>query len=187
MLPFKMQAMALCSLRGCDGTPKNDPHKPIARYLRTFLLRPADPNWRTNIPRTTFFGDQPTHEELKLFWDSLDQYPTHFFVHLLHAAELIGYLYASHEQAFSVDNFPERLETQAKFSAFSDRLKDEQSFWLEFYRKGCDKLHMNPETYLQFSHRLRDAPHEEDAPQGGMGGDVGGKVPLLRSGTGGDQ
>lgn len=65
---------------------------------------------------------------MNLFFQDVDAYPLHFYMHLVHAAEVIGYKY------------PETLVAQC---------------WTGFYYKACENFHMNPETMAQMDSRLK--------------------------------
>lgn len=123
---FKMQTVLLTSFRGCDGTHKHDLGKDYTRLMRATVLKNADPN-------TTFFptGEavQNAYEVQQCFFDDMDHYPVHWFMHLLHAAEICGY------------KCPD---------------KGMRDFWLNFYCHGCHELHVNRETEDQMELRLRD-------------------------------
>lgn len=88
-LPYRMQAVLLSALRGCDGRSKNDPSKHIVRSLRATLLNQADP---TN----SFMAinlDGPPDEHVDAMVNDLDSYPLHFVTHLAHASEIVGFKY----------------------------------------------------------------------------------------------
>jgi len=86
-VPFRMQAVLMAGLRGCDTARKDDHSKTVTRGIRACLLNNADP---TN----TFIGDPiPKDEIVKQFLWDLDSYPMHFIAHTMHAAEIIGYKY----------------------------------------------------------------------------------------------
>jgi hypothetical protein len=130
-IPFKMQAILLSALRGCDGVSKNDPSKPLIRHLRYLILLPADPMWEE--AGSTFFGHQPTPDQVKAFWDCIDQYPLHFFMHLLGAIQCLGYKH------------PDPAV---------------QEFWFGLYVKGVGKLYLNIETQDHFNTRLQNVDRE---------------------------
>lgn len=132
-LSWKQQTVLLASFRGCDGVSKNDPSKTFTRFMRATLLKNAD-------ARSTFYGPQvrltdESRADIDDFFidcsrGSLDQYPVHWLMHLLQAAEIVGY----------------KCPTQA--------VKD---YWMYFYLTGVKALHLNPETETQCDARLSDA------------------------------
>lgn len=129
---LKQQTVLLSALRGCDGRGKNDPSKKFTKWLRTSILLNAD-------PKTTFYGPPvELNEENQAIIDdffvdcsrgSLDEYPTHWFLHMLQAAEIIGYKCPYPQVA---------------------------AFWIYYYLSGIRAMHVNPETESQLDIRLAD-------------------------------
>lgn len=121
---LKMQTVLLTSFRGCDGAHKDDYGKTFTRIMRATILKNADPS-------TTFFPAtvKVQQDQFNVFFNDMDHYPVHWFMHLLHAAEIVGY--KSPDIELSV-------------------------FWMEFYLRGCHELHLNPETIEQLDKRLAD-------------------------------
>jgi hypothetical protein len=124
---FKMQTVLLTSFRGCDGVHKDDRGKVFTRMMRSTVLKNADPT-------TSFFpesvdGLQAYRTQIEDFFDDMDHYPVHWFMHLLHAAEICGYKHPD--------------ETLSKF-------------WKRFYLRGAHELHLGIETCQQMNDRLRD-------------------------------
>ena len=121
-LPFRMQAVVLCALRGCDGQSREDPHKPIARYLRSCVLNPA---FQKEDDRGTFMEGAPSSPGV--FLRDIDKYPIHWFVHFLHAAEILGCYHPD---------------------------EDTRDWWSHFYCHGVQSLHFNPESKAQLDERF---------------------------------
>lgn len=119
---WKMQTVLLTSFRGCDGAMKDDHGKAFTRLMRAVVLKNADPN-------TTFFPKEIKTAIFDLFFNDMDHYPVHWFMHLLHAAEIVGYK-CPHKEA--------------------------QEFWKKFYLRGCHELHVGIETEHQLDDRLKD-------------------------------
>lgn len=131
-LPLRMQSTILLSLRGPDGIQKNGPHKDLIRELRFVALVPAFP--RDIFPKAddVFMGQQRGYCDahvLRQFKDDHDQYPHHWILHLIHAAEIIGQFHP---------DIPIR------------------EFWWIFYMEMCDAMHMVPEDLEQLTARLSD-------------------------------
>ena len=132
-LSWKQQTVLLASFRGCDGVPKNDQSKTFTRLMRATLLKNAD-------ARSTFYGplvsltDETRAAIDDFFIDcsrgSLDQYPVHWLMHLLQAAEIVGY---------------------------KCPIQEAKNYWSCFYTTGVKALHLNPETEMQCDARLSDA------------------------------
>jgi hypothetical protein len=126
-LPLRYQGVLVTAIRGCDGAPKEDPSKVLSSMVRRAILNPADP--RETLNERGFFGFSPTRlaKELPEFLHSMDQYPLHFVMHLLHACEVIGY----HHPTQPMRRFFELV-----------------------YRIMCHKFHVHPETASEMEHRL---------------------------------
>ena len=85
-VPWRMQAVMMAALRGCDGARKDDSSKYITRGLRVAMLNNADP---TN---SYMVGSGiPEDKYVKAFLADLDGYPLHYVTHTMHAAEIVGY------------------------------------------------------------------------------------------------
>ena len=124
---LKMQTVLLTSFRGCDGAYKNDVGKVFTRIMRSTVLKNADPT-------TTFFPQYINVEEayssqIEDFFNDMDHYPVHWFMHLLHAAEIVGY------------KCPDL---------------DTKQFWRKFYLRGVHELHLSPESRVSLDERLKD-------------------------------
>lgn len=126
-LTLQMQGTLVCALRGPDGVHKEDPCKPLVRAFRSVVMN----NARRLHPGNTFAGDGsgvcPT-EVIDKFFESIDQYPHHWYLHFLHAAEIVGYMHPDPKLA---------------------------KFWLAFYTTGVIDLHLHVESKEELLHRLR--------------------------------
>lgn len=159
-LGLRHQGVLLSAIRGCDSVPKDDPAKALIRCLRREILEPfcGDPQ------KCASFIESVKNDELvsrmNIVVGNFDHYPVHFILHLMHAAEIIGYC-----NPFLVVYDP----------------------WLNFYIKMCKKMHVNFETKDQLESRLgaeedafrKAAEIEANTPiTGGAGGfDVKGSNP----------
>lgn len=124
---LKQQTVLLAAFRGCDGIPKGDVTKTFAKAMRASILKNADPT-------TGFYGGVDLEKDkvsITIFFDHghLDQYPVHWLLHLMHAAEIISYKGAS-------------------------PIKE---YWSHFYLSAVKAFHLNPETEQQLDARLSDA------------------------------
>lgn len=92
-LPFKMQAVLLCAMRGCDGMRKEDPTKEYVRELRGVVMKSAPGGMGKFMRKPTADRLDADYEEenWNLFVGDLDPYPVHYVLHLAHACEIIGY------------------------------------------------------------------------------------------------
>jgi hypothetical protein len=126
-LPFTQQALLMLSLRGADGLGKYNSTKEVIHFMRDLVLHAAYPNY-TGKPEGFMRADYKNWETVvKHFFNDIDSYPLHFYMHLIHASEVIGY------------NHPDEDIVQC---------------WLSFYNYACHLFHMNPETKEQLNLRL---------------------------------
>lgn len=126
-LGLRHQGVLLGAVRGCDTAPRHDPSKLLSRSLRAEFLNAHvgdQSKARTFIQRVP---PAELAERMKTFLDGCDQYPVHFVMHLIHAAEVIAY----HHPSVSTSHL-----------------------WREFYFKACRKLHLQPETPAMLQARL---------------------------------
>lgn len=94
-LPLRHQGVLITSLRGCDGAGKEDASKSLACMIRRAILNPADD--RETTSEGGFFGFKPQvlYTNTIAFLHSMDEYPLHYVMHLLHAAQVIAYKHPS--------------------------------------------------------------------------------------------
>ncbi len=128
---WKMQTVLLTSFRGCDGKHKHDHGKMFTRKMRDCILKNADV--------TTTFMNQESEDydltlpgavdALKVFFDDMDHYPVHWFMHLLHAAEIVGYKHPD------------------------EKIRE---YWITFYLMGLGELHVGHEPESDLDARLKD-------------------------------
>lgn len=136
-LPMQMQSVLSLACRGPDTVEKNHQCKGVIRRYRATILKSAyygrslkPDDVETDFMSLAFFsGSEFWDIEMQKYFDVVDVVPHHYHLHLLHGAEIIGY------------HHPNRL--------FRER-------WSRFYFKGCDNMHLNPETQKQLDARLSD-------------------------------
>lgn len=128
-LPFTQQALLMLSLRGPDGVPKHSPAKYLLYYIRDVVLHAAYP-YDGEFEKCGFMRAdyENFRDAVNAFFDDLDQYPMHFIMHLIHAAEVVGYAHPDEEI---------------------------RNHWFTFYCYGCKCLHMTPETQYDLYERLK--------------------------------
>jgi hypothetical protein len=131
-LPLMLQSTLLSAVRGCDGVSKNDPSKQMVRAFRSLVLIDAGGD-------KSFMEDVDPKEFDKMLKDP-DQYPMHWFMHFLHAAEIVGY---KHPKA------------------------GVRAVWNTVYLDMCDALHVMPEGEWQMDIRLN--PDERRKAKNGKG------------------
>jgi hypothetical protein len=128
-LGLRHQGVLVSAVRGCDSITKEDPMKLLTRFYRACVLK-AHVGDARKASSYMIWCDHG-HE----FWaiaepvlKSFDHYPVHFLLHFLHASEILGYKMPSNTV--------------------------QKQWWLEFYRKLCRRMHINPETEVQLDERL---------------------------------
>jgi hypothetical protein len=128
-LPFQMQALLLTAMRGPDENNKYNAAKAIIRYLRGVVIKPAG-NWEGLNDNDFMWGEYSIFKNYSdVFWQDHDEYPHHFIMHLVHCAEVVGYMHPEEEISKP---------------------------WLRFYFDACEAFHMNPEGLFQLLDRLND-------------------------------
>lgn len=138
-LPMQQQSVLVLACRGPDGVGKFHPTKKIVARYRATVLKAAYLGRAMKVDeydKTTFmslekFSDQLhwNDEVMAPFLSHVDEIPHHYYMHLMHGAEIIGY----------------------KHPDFLFRRR-----WFEFYEVCCRDLHLNPESKLEFHARLND-------------------------------
>ena len=88
-LPLRYQGTLLAGLRGCDAVPKqpyDSTPRQLVAYLRYVAMIPADPR-EVGVPGAYMQYDPPYD------WkpSDLGHLPEHFYSHLMHAFEVVGY------------------------------------------------------------------------------------------------
>ena len=88
-LPLRAQGSILAGLRGCDLAPKrpyDSTERQLAAYLRWCTMVPADPR-EVGVPGAYMQATPPSD------WKASDlgHYPEHFYSHLMHAYQIVGY------------------------------------------------------------------------------------------------
>lgn len=136
-LPIQQQSVMLLAARGPDGVAKHHPCKAITRSYRGTVLLGAYYGRHLTFedPGDTFMtlliladGDAWNKAQLEYF-AHVDSLPHHYHLHLLHGAQILGYKHPD-----------PRMRAR----------------WIDFYLRGCDNAHMNPETIEQMDARLCD-------------------------------
>lgn len=142
-LTLMQQSVLIASTRGPDGLHKEHPAKSLLRWLRRCYLlsafdrralgSPEEPGGGSFTgPIVPLEGESPfdaldrVEEE---YLRSVDEVPHHFHLHLMHAAEILGY----------------------KHPDFIVR-----AWWIMFYRRLVNDAHLYPESEAQMDKRLGD-------------------------------
>lgn len=136
-LPIQQQSVLFLAGRGPDGIPKYHPCKHVQRAYRGTVLTAAA------FGRPLAYGEEgDSFMCLKTFGDlgawnrvvddfflTIDELPHHFIMHLIHAAEIIGYKHP---------------DVRFRFR------------WEGFYQRACVDMHVRPETDEEMDLRLCD-------------------------------
>jgi hypothetical protein len=121
---LRHQGVLVSAIRGCDNISKEDASKPLIRAYRGFILQSFD-------KKPSSFIEYVDKDELICRMNALvknfDHYSIHFILHLLQAAEIIGY---KHPDVWV------------------------KTAWLWFYNRMCKKMHVNSETDEQLDNRF---------------------------------
>lgn len=139
-LTMQQQSVLVLACRGPDGIAKFHPTKLITTRYRAAVLKQAYSGRAMHIddgvPGNTFMSLEQfsskqhwTTMVLKNFFNHVDELPHHYYMHLMHGAQILGYKH------------PESLF---------------RSNWLQFYQTCCSDLHLNVETEEQMDTRLSD-------------------------------
>ena len=141
----RKQGVLILALRGPDGFAKEHANKDIIRTLRACVMNSGREGTAMQLGqayasdkfmRMDLIADKAIWEiTLDKFFSSLDEYNMDFYLHLIHAAEVLGF----HHPLFIVKHR-----------------------WSAFYERACDMMHVNPETKEQFDLRLADGMRKED-------------------------
>lgn len=137
-LTMQQQSVLVLACRGPDGIAKFHPTKLIvARYRATVLkaaylgrpMRIGEGDATTFMTLDQFSSDGHWDAIVGDFFDHVDSLPHHYYMHLMHGAQIAGYKHP-------VDLFQER--------------------WGSFYQRCCHDLHVRPETEADMDRRLSD-------------------------------
>lgn len=131
-IPLRMQSVLLLGLRGPDNVRAPEIKK-LCRWLRGLAFRPGNPNnvvefMKTDLPdRIDEKGE--LHRELEFV-------PEHYFTHLMHALQVVGYMHPN--------------------ATLGERAR-------ELFEDMANMLHLPPEDYATFYSRLGPMKWPEDA------------------------
>ena len=138
-LPMQQQTCLISAVRAPDALAKSDPHKRVWRMLRRCILKSAlakgDVLCGGGVPACfqqdgggSFMGpvEQP-YASLAEYLRDVDRVPHHAHLHLVHAAEIVGYKHPD----------PAIRE-----------------FWIDFYRHAVEDMHLAIELEVEMDKRL---------------------------------
>lgn len=137
-LPMQQQSVLVLACRGPDGIAKFHPCKEVVvRYRATVLkaaylgraMRIDEGDDTTFMSLLHFSNDALWQSMLREFFNNVDSIPHHYYLHLAHGAEIIGYKH------------PVELQRRR---------------WIGFYHRACDDMHLYPEGEAEMDARLSD-------------------------------
>ena len=138
-LPLRAQGTLLTGIRGCDLAPKNPstiderygcstgectPERQLVAFLRYCVMNPADPR-EVNIQGAFFRSEPPKGWKPSQF----GHYPLHWYSHLMHCFEVVGYYH------------PDKLIGAQAYNIYSRLVRN---------------LHLTPETKDEMVTRLTE-------------------------------
>ncbi|MBM6576368.1 hypothetical protein KCP91_08280 [Microvirga sp. SRT01] len=144
-LSLMQQTVLLTAVRGPDGVPKYGPTKMLLRWYRRCILLSAMDQAVLATPYehgggsftgpsfSALYGSDwyaPMDAIVGDYLRELDAIPHHFQLHLLHAAEIVGYKHP---------------------------LPEIRAWWFSTYVRLVHDMHLWPETEEQLDHRLGDS------------------------------
>jgi hypothetical protein len=135
-LGLRHQGVLLSVVRGCDNVGKEDASKAIARALRGTFLFAFDLEPSSFIE--LHVEDTELEARFSAFLRNFDHLPIHFVMHLMFAAEIIGYKHP---------------------------IREIRLVWQLFYRRLVHKLHLRPESEDRLDERLNACEAEFHANQ----------------------
>ena len=146
-LSFMQQSVLITATRGPDGLEKNHIAKMLLRWLRRCYLYCAFTHEIYSDPYEkgggSFTGPCACDlaQATETYFQKVDEVPHHFHLHLMHAAEILGY---KHPESWIRD------------------------WWYDFYAAIVKDAHLNVETEEQLDYRLGDSKKQweenEDNP-----------------------
>lgn len=154
---YMQQSVLMGIVRGPDGVEKYHPVKPVLRWYRRCLLLSAldgeviDNPWDKRGGSFTgpsinqpidfastdadgryakgFDWEMDMYEKVDMFMATMDQMPIHFFLHMMHAVEIMGYHHSDPRIAM---------------------------WWNKLYIRMVHAMHLYPESKEQLDTRLGD-------------------------------
>ena len=137
-LPRRAQGTLMTGIRGCDMAPKNPgtiderygcstgeqtPERQLVAFLRYCVLNPADTR-EIDIPGAWFQSDPGEFKP-----SQFGHYPLHWYSHIMHCFEVIGYLHPDERISYSA---------------------------MRIYLRLVRGLHLNPESKEEMIERLTE-------------------------------
>jgi hypothetical protein len=127
-LELRHQGTLMTAVRGCDTVERDEPVKWLARFYRACVLNAHVGDVRK---AKTFVVWTDNADDFWVYAGAVvrshDHLPHHYIMHLIHAAEILGYKYP---------------------------VEPQRAWWQRFYERMCAKMHMAPETETHLDERL---------------------------------
>jgi hypothetical protein len=139
-LTFMQQTVLLCAVRNHDGFNKHNPAKDVTRYLRRVVLCSAfdgrmlaDPHEGGGGNFTGPLKHKSVYDAVTAFLDGRDEMTLHYWLHAVHAFEIVGYMCPDKEIA---------------------------RHFFDAYHRCVSAMHMEPESKYAMEQRLSDNPEK---------------------------
>ena len=135
-LTYMQQSVLLTAIRGPDGITKEHPAKEVLRWFRRCVLLSAFDGAVLADPYVEGGGSftGPANRDIDEigtdYFHHVDEMPHHFQMHVMHAAQIVGFKH------------PE---------------PSIREWWDRFYRYAVNDLHLFPESEEQMDRRLSDS------------------------------
>jgi hypothetical protein len=141
-LTMQQQSVLILAARGPDGIAKLHPCKDVVRAYRGTVLKAARYGrllkWgeiADSFMSMDLIADRHSWMRIvKAFFGVVDSLPHHYYLHLAHGAEILGYKHPD---------------------------IDVRGAWNWFYLKCCEDMHLTPETEDEMDARLSDWDQNE--------------------------
>lgn len=137
-LPIQMQSVLLLSTRGADGVAKHHLSKGLIRMYRACVIKaaaarrmltPGDDVHDTFMDARSLRSPEAFQQAVNEYFSVVDELPFHYHLHLVHAAEILGYKYPDEKV---------------------------RALWMGFYLRAVDDMHLVPESEVMLDARLND-------------------------------
>lgn len=150
-LTIQQQSVLFLAARGPDNISKSHPCKEVVRAYRGSVLVdaklgvpcPWGHHLNSFVSMKLFAYEYNWGLVVDAYFEEVDGIPHHYHMHLMHGAEILGYKH------------PDVRYRQR---------------WLDFYKRCCADMHVNPETEQQLDDRLNDWGREYWGNEASVGG-----------------
>jgi hypothetical protein len=183
-LTFMQQSVLICAIRNHDGFNKHNPAKDITRYLRRVVLCSAfdgrmlgDPYEEGGGNFTGPLKHNSVYAAVTAFLDGRDEMTLHYWLHAVHAFEIVGYMcpdetirrhfFDAYHRCISAMH----VEPESKY-AMEQRLSDNPEKWLarsDAYERAAFHAEQvqRPEVVAAIADKITEACVPADTPNAG--------------------